>query len=79
MTNKFADDLGFDFQKSKDGNVIIKHHGKLATNLRANKAAEFMTEMKLSSFAKQQQIMARITGNYKHGNEKHAKTHPRNR
>lgn len=79
MANKYADDLGFNFQKSKDGNVIIKHHGKLATNLRANKAAEFMDEMNSSDFAEQQQIMARVTGNYKHGNEKNAKSHPRNK
>jgi len=32
-----------------------------------------------TDFIDQQQLMARLTGNYKRGNEKTAKTHPRNR
>lgn len=57
----------------------ITHHGKLATTLRGSKAVSFIENMSGTDFIDQQQLMARLTGNYKRGNEKTAKTHPRNR
>jgi len=59
--------------------VQITHHGKLATTLRGSKAVSFIENMSGTDFIDQQQLMARLTGNYKRGNEKTAKTHPRNR
>jgi len=72
-------DLGFVFKISKSNNVQITHHGKLATTLRGSKAVSFIENMSGTDFIDQQQLMARLTGNYKRGNEKTAKTHPRNR
>ncbi|WP_424982189.1 hypothetical protein [Maritalea sp. S77] len=74
-----SDDLGFDFQTRKGGDVQILHHGRLATTLRGQRATDFLADMDDCDFDEQQQIMARLTGNYKRGNERVAKNHPRNR
>jgi hypothetical protein len=71
---------GFEYDVRRDGEVVITHHGKRATVLRGPRAAEFVDEVdtgpdELSA----QQVMARWTGNYKRGNERAARAHPRNR
>ena len=68
-----ADDLGFTYQASKKGEVFIYRHGKLALTLRSKSAAQFLNDMDYSSFDNTQQKMARVTGNYKKGNEKTGK------
>jgi hypothetical protein len=47
--------------------------------LRGADAIDFIAEVESSDSAGAQQLMARVTGNYKHGNERLASTHPRNR
>lgn len=66
---------GFDHEVRDDGDVVITHHGQVATILRGRRAAEFLDAVE----ADPQLTMARWTGNYKHGNERTAKAHPRNR
>jgi hypothetical protein len=44
--------------------------------LRGPRAQEFLAEVE---GADEQQVMARWTGNYKRGNERAARDHPRNR
>ena len=68
-----ADDLGFTYQASKKGEVFIYRHGKLALTLRSKSAAQFLTDVEYSSFNDAQQKMARVTGNYKTGNERTGK------
>jgi hypothetical protein len=80
--NDNNENLGFTYQARKQGEVLIYHHGRLATTLRGESAMEFIAfldECEGSDFAAQQQLMARITGNYKHGNERTAMNHSRNR
>jgi hypothetical protein len=67
---------GFTFEQNGDGSVVIRHHGRTATALRGTRAAEFLSEI---AAGEDQQIMARWTGNYRRGNERTAKHHPRNR
>lgn len=74
-----AGDLGFSFVMKKDGSVVVQHRGKLAATLRGQAAAEFADEVDGADLHSQQQLMARLTGNYKHGNERTASNHPRNR
>ncbi|NJN50485.1 MAG: hypothetical protein HC809_00465 [Gammaproteobacteria bacterium] len=73
------EDLGFTFRERKDGSVDVLHHGKLASTLRSMVAAEFLSEAAELSSSEAQQLMARVTGNYKRGNERVAQSHPRNR
>ncbi|WP_181311509.1 hypothetical protein [Nocardioides campestrisoli] len=67
---------GFDFRVRKDGSVVITHHGNPATTLRGRGAAQFLDDVEDGD---DQELMARVTGNYKHGNEREARQHPRNR
>lgn len=76
---RMSDDLGFTFTARKTGDVEIHHHGRLATTLRGARAADFLDEMDGCDHASAQQLMARLTGNYKRGNERKASEHPRNR
>lgn len=63
---------GFTFQKRKSGDVVIFHHGRLATTLRGDAATAFLDELGDGS---DQELMARATGNYARGNERqHAKS-----
>jgi hypothetical protein len=74
-----SSDLGFTFRATKNGEVFLHHRGKLATTLRGEAAAEFLADIDGADADEQQQIMARATGNYRRGNERLAKYHPRNR
>jgi hypothetical protein len=70
--------LGFTYRVRKDGAVEILH-GQPATTLRGRSAQDFLAEAPDSASADAQQLMARITGNFKRGNERLAAGHPRNR
>ncbi len=65
---------GFEYQ-SIGGNVVIRHHGRHATTLRAAAAQRFLADVEMQD---PQLLMARLTGNYKRGNERLARNHPRN-
>lgn len=72
-------DLGFTYRLRKNGAVEVLHRGRLACTLRGAEARDFVAEVQGGGFAQAQQLMARVTGNYKHGNERLASNHPRNR
>ncbi len=72
-------DLGFSLRSRKNGDVEILHHGRVAATLRGHEAEDFLAEASDWRRADTQQLMARLTGNYKRGNERLAAQHPRNR
>lgn len=72
-------DLGFTYRQRKNGEIELLHHGRLAATLRGPDALDFLREAEEGSAADAQQLMARLTGNYKRGNERQAAEHPRNR
>ena len=72
-------DLGFSYRATKRGEVFVNHRGRLATKLRGAAAADFLLEVEGAGAGEHKQIMARVTGNYRRGNERLAKNHPRNR
>jgi hypothetical protein len=72
-------DLGFTFRLRKSGEVEILHRGRVASTLRGNEASDFLKEAQDQNSPEAQQLMARVTGNYKRGNERSASQHPRNR
>jgi hypothetical protein len=63
---------GFRYSVSKAGTVTFTHHGRPAGTLRGKGAAAFLAfAERLEEDAEElQQRMARITGNYKRGNER---------
>ena len=60
----------------RGGDVVITHQGKTATTLRGAKAAAFLQDVEHDD---PQELMARLTGNYRRGNERQARNHPRNK
>jgi hypothetical protein len=72
-------DLGFTFLVRRNGDVEIFHRNRLATTLRGDAADDFKQEAGEEKSAEAQQLMARVTGNFKHGNERLAGEHPRNK
>jgi hypothetical protein len=74
-----GDASGFAYEVRRSGDVVVTHHGRRAVALRAGRAAEFLAEVEGGDAAYGQQVMARWTGNYRRGNERTGKDHPRNR
>lgn len=67
---------GFTYRLRKNGDVELVHHGRPAGVLRGTTAARFLLDVGSED---PQELMARLTGNYRHGNERTSKNHPRNR
>lgn len=67
---------GFAYRERGDGSVVITHNERHATTLRSGRAGQFLSEVAAGD---PQEVMARWTGNYKRGNERMARSHPRNR
>jgi hypothetical protein len=76
--NPLGDGLGFTYQVRKSGEVAIFHHGAAASVLRGARAAKFLSEVESGTEDDAQQLMARLTGNYKRGNERLASRHAKN-
>lgn len=57
---------GFEYATRGD-DVVITHHGRPATTLRGRKAQDFLEDVATGD---PQQLMARLTGNFKRGNER---------
>jgi len=64
---------GFTYELVR-GDVVISHHGRWAVTLRGAAVQQFLADVEHEP----QQLIARITGNYKRGSERVAKEHPRN-
>ena len=58
---------GFAWAYRKNGDVVITHHGRVAATLRGRRADKFIAAVESTD---PQQLMARLTGNYKRGNER---------
>ena len=65
---------GFDYAE-RGTEVVITHRGSSATVLRGRRAADFLVDVERQD---PQELMARVTGNYRRGNERTARDHPRN-
>ena len=63
----------FSYQTFKDCHVFIFWNGKRVTTLRGEESEQFLMKMQGASIREAQLVMAKITGNFKHGNEKAAK------
>lgn len=68
---------GFTHVVRKSGEVVVTHHGVTAALLRGRAAERFLADIERSDDP--QLVMARVTGNYRRGNERAAARHQRNR
>ena len=60
----------FTYRTTKDGKVFIHWQGKPVATLRGKAAEKFLKSMADADSAQAQLLMARVTGHFKHGNEK---------
>lgn len=63
---------GFEFTVAGE-QVKIRHNGRLAATLRKDAAAKFLHDVATGDA---QHVMARVTGNYKRGNERSGSRRP---
>ncbi|CAG0955013.1 hypothetical protein BURK1_00408 [Burkholderiales bacterium] len=68
----------FSFHARANGDVAIRRGARIVTVLRGRRASEFLARMLAVSPGERQLAMARVTGNYRRGNERAAVDHPRN-
>jgi hypothetical protein len=62
-----ASPSGFAYTTRKNGDVIITHYGRQAAVLRGATAEKFLAQI---GNRDPQELMARLTGNYKRGNQR---------
>ncbi len=70
--NRFAEDV-FAYQEKKDQKVFLFWQGKRIMILKGNKADEFLRKVAGLDLRDAQLLMAKVTGHFKHGNERQAK------
>ncbi|MED1864414.1 hypothetical protein P4V41_13185 [Fictibacillus nanhaiensis] len=61
----------FSYRETKDHNVFLDYYGKQVKILKGKEAEKFLNRIKAAdSEMAEQLIMAKITGNFKRGNER---------
>jgi hypothetical protein len=60
----------FAYRATKDGRVFIHWNGKQIMILKGESANKFINSIKQADSQQAQLLMARVTGHFKHGNER---------
>ncbi|MBZ9751864.1 hypothetical protein K7W42_13470 [Deinococcus sp. HMF7604] len=60
----------FDFRAQKDGRVVVSWYGRPVTTLAGRDAERFLARVAGLDDHAAQLVMARVTGNFKRGNER---------
>jgi len=63
---------GFAYRAVKEGRVRIRWNGRQVTTLSGNDAQRFLARVEGLNEAEAQLLMARVTGNFKRGNERNS-------
>ena len=66
----------FAYRITKDGTVFISWNGKTVTTLRGRAADAFRAKLSGLDEQRQQLVMAKTTGHFKHGTEQSKMNHP---
>ncbi|MDM5194514.1 hypothetical protein QUG02_16340 [Bacillus hominis] len=65
------DDMMFHYRVTKNNMILIEYYEKQITTLKGNDAEKFLNKINRANNEKEKQlIMAKITGNFKRGNER---------
>lgn len=72
-SGKPFDDLPFSYTEAKSGAVLISHRGRVVKTLQGKAAQTFLTRVSDCSEEECQKRMAKVTGQFKFGNERAAK------
>ncbi|WP_317913271.1 hypothetical protein [Carnobacterium maltaromaticum] len=77
--NELISNQTFSWKKGKDNKLFIYFNGKEVMILKGQKSQKLLEELFDSNEEEEQYLLARITGNFKRGNEKQAKSNLKNR
>lgn len=77
--NELVSNQTFSWKKVKDNKLFIYFNGKEVMILKGQKSQKLLEELFDSNEEEEQYLLARITGNFKRGNEKQAKSNLKNR
>lgn len=64
------DEEVFTYRASKDGKIFIAWHGRTVMTLKGKDAERFLARVGGLDEREAQLVMAKLTGNFKHGNER---------
>lgn len=65
------DEAVFNYRLTKDNSVLIDYYGKQVKIIKGKAALKFIAKLSQAANHKEEQlVMAKITGNFKRGNEK---------
>ncbi len=67
--NVFAEEV-FTYRETRDQTVFISWHGKQVKTLKGKEAQKFLSRVSSVEPREAQLIMAKLTGNFKRGNER---------
>lgn len=65
------DDDPFDYQVTKNGQVLVSRGGRQVATVAGPRARKLVAVLERGDERTVQLALAKITGNYKHGNERH--------
>lgn len=71
------EDLGFRWSARRNGEVAVSRGGRVVATLRGAVARAFLARAAVASEREIQQRLARLTGNYRRGNERRSGTRGR--
>lgn len=64
----------FSYRITKDGKVLVSRGGRMIMTVAGNRAMRLIAQLEnAADEAEEQLALARITGNYRHGNERQGK------
>ena len=70
--HKFEEEV-FSYRATKDGRILLYWHGKQIMMLKGKNAQKFLEEVDGLDQHEAQLVIAKITGNFKRGNERSGK------
>ena len=62
--------MEFSYSVTKDGRVRIAHRGRHVVTVAGPRAGRLSSQLATAGDEETQQLLARATGNFKHGNER---------
>ena len=67
--NRFDEDV-FSYRVTRDGRVLISWKGRIVTTVAGQGASRLVAKLDGADRREVQHLLARATGNFKHGNER---------
>ena len=65
----------FEYRAQKDGRVVVSWYGRAVTTLAGKDAERFLARVAGLEDHEAQLLMARVTGNFRRGNERQGRNH----